>query len=114
MNRTKRRAGVAAIGTPAPGTFMIGALLVLTVIVVTISQAHEAAPPVPAAWSEVAVAPGSSLWDLAAHHPVQGLSTRETVDLIQRTNSIDTAVIMVGQIVRVPGAESSGVAVALR
>jgi hypothetical protein len=50
----------------------------------------------------VRVEAGDTLWSIASAHPVPGLRTEETVDLIRRTNGMDASVVYVGQLIDVP------------
>lgn len=62
----------------------------------------------------VTVAEGGNLWQIATAHPVQGLETAETVDLIRATNRLATSVVHVGQTLRVPAQGPAGASLASR
>lgn len=54
------------------------------------------------AWTETSVREGDSLWTLAESHPIEGLSTRETADIIESHNSFDSVVLIAGDTILVP------------
>lgn len=54
------------------------------------------------AWAETSVREGDSLWTLAESHPIEGLSTQETADIIESYNSFDSVVLIAGDTVLVP------------
>lgn len=51
------------------------------------------------------VAAGESLWGLAEQHPIEGLSTAETVSYLRHENSLGDAGLVAGQVVLVPSGE---------
>lgn len=88
---------------------MVGAFLVAVV--------GLDSPPVDDATSHfetLTVAEGASLWSVAAQHPVPGLDTVETVEIIRSLNRLDGSVIHVGQTLRVPARTAPDTAVAVR
>lgn len=50
----------------------------------------------------VSVSAGDTLWDLAEEHPVDGLSTYETVKLIESQNHLSSSELSLGQSLKVP------------
>jgi hypothetical protein len=62
----------------------------------------------------IAVTEGGSLWQIATEHPVPGLATSETVELIRSTNRLHTAIVHVGQTIRVPAQTPPGTSLASR
>ncbi len=54
------------------------------------------------AWTETSVREGDSLWTLAESHPIEGLSTQETADIIESHNSFDSVVLIAGDTILVP------------
>ena len=54
------------------------------------------------AWAATSVREGDSLWTLAESHPIEGLSTQETADIIESYNSFDSVVLIAGDTVLVP------------
>ena len=60
--------------------------------------------------TSVRIAPGDSLWRLARAHPIPGLDTASTVDVIRRLNRLDSASLVVGSTLRVPSEPRAHVA----
>ena len=46
--------------------------------------------------------PGDSLWSLAQEHPIDGLSTQETSDMIRSVNHLDRGSLDAGAVLKVP------------
>lgn len=69
-------------------------------------------PPADVATRPVRVEAGDTLWSIASAHPVPGLRTEQTVDLIRRTNGMEGSVVYVGQLLDVPHEVASTPAVA--
>lgn len=57
------------------------------------------------ATSRHVVSSGESLWGLAEQHPIDGLSTEQTVSYLRAENSLDGTGLVVGQVVLVPSGE---------
>lgn len=55
-----------------------------------------------ARYTEVSVSPGDSLWSLASEHPVTGLDTGRTVELIRERNDLSTGALHAGMTIEVP------------
>lgn len=90
-------------------------LLMAATFVVALHFLLPTPPPAADAWTTIAVPGDGTLWEIASLHSVAGLSTGETVDLIQRENGLATAVLHPGQTLRVPASPyASGGAVARR
>jgi hypothetical protein len=90
------------------------ALIIAAVGVAALGMLAEAEPPAPASWMNVRVEPNASLWTLASAHPVEGLSTAETVALIERENGLAVGGLQVGETLLVPAETSSATALAQR
>ncbi len=50
----------------------------------------------------ISVGPQQTLWDVAQEHPIDGLSTAQTVDAIRSLNKMSDSSLAVGQILLVP------------
>lgn len=89
------------------------ALIVLGVVLiaVTLGVGSSDAPEVPT--MTVRVESGDTLWQLAQRHPVEGLTTEQTVELIVQHNQLDGATVQAGAQIAVP-ARTSEVATAQR
>ncbi|MCE5202973.1 MAG: LysM peptidoglycan-binding domain-containing protein [Coriobacteriales bacterium] len=88
------------------------ALVVVALLIVGAVQVSQRSVPVVADTVTVLVEPADTLWGLARSHPVQGLSTAGTVDLIKQMNGLDTSAIIAGQALELPAdpAEASTMA----
>ena len=53
-------------------------------------------------YETVRVQPGDSLWSLAQEHPIDGLSTQETSDMIRSVNHLDRGSLDAGAVLKVP------------
>jgi hypothetical protein len=71
-------------------------------------------PAVPEHLAPVRVESGDSLWSLAASHPVEGMSTAETVEMLAAVNNIGNSSLRVGSEVMVPVSERLATARARR
>lgn len=96
------------------GVVGLALLLAATLAVTVASAVVPAEHPGVSQWATVAVDPRGTLWDLAVLHPVDGLSTSETVDLIRAENSLASSSLRVGQTLRVPASASTCTSVAQR
>lgn len=96
------------------GRIVYAVLLFSVVLAVIISSVLRAEHPQPKAWTEVTVQQSGTLWALARAHPVTGLTTAETVELIKASNHLDSALITPGQALRVPAPDGTDTAVASR
>jgi LysM repeat protein len=57
---------------------------------------------------------GDTLWSLARQYPVEGLTTGQTVELLQQVNDLDGATIVAGTCLRVPSDGVSDERLAMR
>lgn len=62
----------------------------------------------------VKVEPGTSLWELAAQHRVDGLTIEQNVDLIASINGLGRGTLQAGKTISVPAPESDAASVAMR
>ena len=53
-------------------------------------------------YETVRVQSGDSLWSLAQEHPIDGLSTQETSDIIRSVNHLDCGSLDAGAVLKVP------------
>lgn len=101
---TRARARRHAPMRPRPNIARIALVVLLLAATATVfvSVTARDVRPQAAAWTGVSVQPSLTLWDLAAAHPVEGLSTAATVELIKAENHLTSATIYPGQTVLVP------------
>lgn len=95
-------------------SLVVALLLVATVAVCGYSLAHRPSKPAPAAWTAVSVSPQASVWSIAEAHPVPGLGTAATVDLILAKNALPSATVYPGQTILVPSAAIEDTQIASR
>jgi hypothetical protein len=81
-------------------------------LVVVWSALTPVSAPTATAWTSVSVTEHTTLWDIAREHPVPGLSTAETVQLIRDHNGLPSDVVHAGLIITAPVVhqDASGVA----
>jgi len=90
----------------------VGALAVITALLVAGPlMARQAA--VDFETSSILTAQGDTLWTIARAHPVPGLTTAQSVEVIATLNDLETANIPAGVSVQVPDSDT-GIAFALR
>ena len=75
---------------------------VLATTVFTASHAAYADSVANVTYETVRVHAGDSLWSLAEEHPVDGLSTQETSDMIRSVNHLEHGSLDVGAHLKVP------------
>lgn len=90
------------------------ALVIAAGLVVILSLATDVNPPARFTWSAVSVDPSGTLWEIAAEHPVEGLSTAQTVDLIRDENGLASSTLHTGQTLVVPANADNLLSVAQR
>ena len=86
----------------ALGTVLTVLACVIAFSFVSTRTAREQAIVAASSRIEVSVAPGDSLWSLAAAHPVKGLDTSRTVNLIREWNGLASGTLQVGEVLSVP------------
>lgn len=98
--RTRTRAERFVAGDAAlVGIF--GLCLAFALLTLTL----QPAPPAAGSWTTVSIRQHSTLWDIARAHPVPGLTTAETVDLIRTHNSLEAPDLIAGQPLLVPASD---------
>ena len=81
------------------------ALTFFFVLATSIFSARHAAYAASASnvtYEPVRVPSGDSLWSLAQEHPIDGLSTQETSDMIRSVNHLDRGSLDAGAVLKVP------------
>jgi len=87
--------------------FIAGALVLATVV-----TSGRAAANVPS--EQVRVESGQTLWTLAAQHPIAGLTTEQTAELIANTNRLGVGKVTAGSTIKIPAHAERSLAVACR
>jgi Tfp pilus assembly protein FimV len=86
--------------------------LVLLVVAVLALAALASRPTSvdPDRTTTIRVRTGESLWSVARSHPVEGLSTAQTVQLIVELNRLEGQALIAGTDIRVPSERNSQIA----
>lgn len=101
--RSAKRSSVFSIARSViAGMTLVALAGVLAFSFVSARAASERAAAASVQRAEVSVAPGDSLWSLASAHPVEGLDTAKTVELICDWNGLRTGMLTVGTVLSVP------------
>lgn len=115
LGRTSRRSTSARerrdSGLHAALCAAVVAALIVAVIFAAAVSGHRSGGRA-AATQIVKIDAGDSLWSIAAAHPVPGLSTAQTVELIKRSNQLSGSSVAEGTLLRVPSDRPSSVALA--
>ena len=112
VSRAQRRRA-AAPTPPSVALAEIAALILIAVLLVigvlqSSGSVHAQTPSV-----RIRVESRQSLWTLAKEHPVDGLSTEQTAELIENQNGLHGERLASGASIRIPVQERGGDAVAL-
>ena len=99
---TRRASGRRGLDALEVLILVVIAVLLLVGVAVTRSPGANAVHS-----TSVRVERGQSLWDLAKSHPVDGMTTAQTAELIARLNDLGTRSLVTNTVVRVPVNESS-------
>jgi hypothetical protein len=81
----------------------------IAALVVTSGRAHAKVPS-----ERTRVEGGQTLWTLASEHPVCGLTTEQTAELIASINHIEGGRVTAGQSIRIPTGVDEDLALACR
>jgi hypothetical protein len=81
----------------------------IAALVITSDQAHANVPS-----KATRVESGQSLWTLADQHPVAGLTTEQTAELIANINHIEGGRVAAGETIRIPICADEHLALACR
>ncbi len=97
--------------TPLQAT-ALAVLVIAALVVAALSVVLTPSAPSAEAWASVTIAPYTTLWDLATAHPIAGLDTATTVELIRAENALPSSTLQVGQTVLVPASVPADTALA--
>lgn len=89
-------------------------LAVLALALCAYAGAAHRATPVVGETVTVRISKADTLWEIAQDHPVQGLSTQETVRLIRALNNMESSIIVAGETLQVPALHADSTAMASR
>ncbi|MCE5191455.1 MAG: LysM peptidoglycan-binding domain-containing protein [Actinomycetia bacterium] len=90
------------------------ALLALCVLAAAVLPALSAADAAWPAAVTIKVGEAQTLWEIAKAHPIEGLSTAQTVAAIRERNGLTESGLLAGQLLKVPREPSSGGGLASR
>jgi len=93
--------------------FEVGALLAIAVGLL-IAAAGTFQPSAAVSVAPVKVESGETLWQIARAHPVDGLSTAQTVEFIAEKNRLRGGTILAGETLLVPSALGGEPSLAMR
>ncbi|TDE90921.1 LysM peptidoglycan-binding domain-containing protein [Occultella glacieicola] len=77
-------------------------LVVAAVLGSLLGLAFPSAPAAPEEVASVVVAPGESLWAIAAEHAEPGADVRTLIDQIVELNSLESSTVVAGQRLDIP------------
>jgi len=110
--RTARRASRKHPRAVAWAEIVALVLIALALVTATVVTAHHASASVVS--ERIRIESGQTLWTLAAQHPVVGLSTEQTADMIASLNHISNGHVATGATICIPTKPSENLAVACR
>jgi LysM repeat protein len=90
------------------------AVSVLVLVAVALLPGLRASAPTWPGAVTVKVDSSQTLWGIAQAHPIEGLTTAQTVAAIRSANQLSDSALREGQLLRVPGAADSSAAMASR
>lgn len=96
--RNKRRVG----GPSRIGLIVGGVILAASLLVAMPSVFSETLTPDAQQYVSVTVAPGQTLWEIAAEHKAPRTDTRSVVYGIRTANGLTDATVHPGQVLRIP------------
>jgi hypothetical protein len=79
-------------------------LLLIAALLVAGALATSGRVPASGEFATLKVDPGTSLWTIAAEHPVEGLTTQQLAETIAELNRVAPGAVAAGQSLRVPKA----------
>ena len=102
--RTQRAAAASAPVALKASTIVAVAVAftLFFVLATSVFSARHAAYAANFTYETVRVQSGDSLWSLAQEHPIDGLSTQETSDMIRSVNHLDRGSLDAGAVLKVP------------
>ena len=93
---------------------IVALVVIAGLLVVGALKAQPAGAPADLATQTLQVQTGQTLWAIAQAHPIDGLTTAQTAEVISRSNNLSGSVLNAGQTLQVPSADSVGPQLASR
>jgi len=112
--RRRDREGASRGPRRGPAWVECAALIVIAVLLIGGVMLTSNPPDVHTSVLRISVGSGDTLWSIAKRHPVRGLTTSQTADLIARTNGTRVGRLEPGSSVLVPVEAPRSLAVACR
>jgi len=110
--RISRRAGRKHSRAIAWAEIVALVLIAVALVTATVITAHHPTNNVQS--QRVRIERGQSLWNLASQHPVSGLTTEQTAELIASLNHISDGSVATGATLRIPAPHTENLTVACR
>ena len=104
-DRAQHSVGAAAPVTLKASTivaFAVAFTLFFVLATTVFTARHAAYADSNVTYETVRVHTGDSLWSLAEEHPVEGLTTQETSDMIRSANHLERGSLDAGAVLKVP------------
>ena len=102
------------MGTQSAALYRVSRCLSVAVVLVAalaLCAVFSRSPQIaPGDTSLVRIGSGDTVWDLAQSHPVAGLGTAQTAQIISELNHLQGRGLVAGSVIRVPISSSTGVA----
>jgi LysM repeat protein len=115
--RRKRSVAIGSETHPRRLTFAECAILSIAVVCIAAVALYPGIRTRVTSWPStvtIKVTEAETLWGIAKSHPIEGLSTAETVAAIRLNNDLADSGLQQGQLLRVPGEAASETAMASR
>ena len=91
------------------------AVVLVAVALLVVAATSGGSPQVDvSATRTVGVSAGDTLWEIASRHPITGLSTAQTVEVLAELNDVEGSLLTAGSSVIVPVEDADPRALALR
>lgn len=92
----------------------VALILIAALLLVGIVSASNRLPGSDRASTQLRVERGETLWSIASQHPLPGMTTDQTVELLAKLNGDPSGALNAGTVIRIPVQPSNGLAVASR
>ncbi len=93
---------------------IVALVVIAGLLIVGALKAQPTGAPADLATQTLQVQTGQTLWAIAQAHPIDGLTTAQTAEVISRSNNLSGSVLNAGQTLQVPSADSVGPQLASR
>ncbi|TDB39072.1 MAG: LysM peptidoglycan-binding domain-containing protein [Actinobacteria bacterium] len=104
--RSKARLSAAELG-------ILAAALLVVLLIALLPGLRDSVPAWPGAVT-IKVSTSETLWGIAKAHPIEGLTTAQTVAAIRSANELSDSALREGQLLRVPAESENAAAMVSR